>query len=140
MKEDKVMIVRLKSGEDVIASVHEDEETDLIYLNDPMTLFFKRISSSQTVLMMSPWLPIEVIEENNAVVVNSEILTYCIPKKSLVNYYFSLISEMTTKLQTPDNVLERQMNSSFEDDPESDEDDEEEEQQVIPIKSSKLLH
>ena len=56
-----IKIVRLQSGEDIVADFIEDDENDVVMLNNPMHIIFKRIPTGQTVMMMMPWLPIEQI-------------------------------------------------------------------------------
>lgn len=81
-----VRIVRLQSGEDIIAGMTEDSEGDVVLLDNPMHLIFKRTSEG-TVMMMMPWLPIELIKSNIATIYTSDILTVIEPKEDLVEYY-----------------------------------------------------
>ena len=67
-----VKIVRLQSGEDIIAGYVEDYETELITLDNPMHLIFKRTTRG-TVMMLLPWLPIEIIK-NNPVKISAVII------------------------------------------------------------------
>ena len=60
-----VRIVRLQSGEDIIAGYSGNTNTNVVVLDNPMHLIFKRTSQG-TVMMMLPWLPIELIKDNNA--------------------------------------------------------------------------
>ena len=64
---DTVKIVRLNSGEDVIASLAYSANSSFTTLNNPMSLIFKRTAKG-TVMMMVPWLPIEVINDNIATI------------------------------------------------------------------------
>jgi hypothetical protein len=81
-----VRIVRLQSGEDIIAGMTEDNEGDVVLLDNPMHLIFKRTTQG-TVMMMMPWLPIELIKSNIATIYTSDILTVIEPKDDLVEYY-----------------------------------------------------
>lgn len=90
---NNIKIVRLQSGEDVIADCFEDADNNLVLLDNPMLLVFKRMPSGQTVMIMAPWLPIEVIKENAATVYDSDILTYIEPKEDLVEYYGNAVLE-----------------------------------------------
>ena len=63
-----IKIVRLQSGEDIVADFIEDDENDVVMLNNPMHIIFKRMPTGQTVMMMMPWLPIELIKSNSALI------------------------------------------------------------------------
>lgn len=84
---NNIKIVRLQSGEDIICNYYADEENGAVLLADPMHLIFKRMPTGKTVMMMMPWLPIEIIKENSAIVYDSDILTIVEPKEELVHYY-----------------------------------------------------
>jgi hypothetical protein len=114
-----IKIVRLQSGEDIMADIIQDEENDTIFLDNPMHIIFKRIPTGQTVMMMAPWLPIELIKENNAIVYASDILTIIEPKDDLVRYYGNVVHEAQHR-------MEEQRNFSELDDEEDDEIEEEE--------------
>ena len=91
-----VKIVRLQSGEDVIATIMEDHESELVMLDNPMHLIFKRTPQG-TVMMMFPWLPIELISDNIATIYSSDILTMLNPKDNLVEYYDRMIEHELIK-------------------------------------------
>jgi hypothetical protein len=63
-----VKLIRMQSGEDIMASMFENDESDQIQLNDPMRIVFRRMPTGQTVMMMMPWLPVELIKENSAMI------------------------------------------------------------------------
>jgi hypothetical protein len=85
--ETNIKIVRLQSGEDVICDYYEDKENGTVLMGDPMHLVFKRMPTGRTVMMMMPWLPIELIKDNSALIYDSDILTIVDPKEELVHYY-----------------------------------------------------
>ena len=90
---DNIKIVRLQSGDDIIANYTEDEESGLVRLERPMALFFKRLTSGKSMMMMSPWLPLELIKENSADLYSQDILTVIEPRQSLVEYYTTAMDE-----------------------------------------------
>ena len=94
-----IKIVRLQSGEDIMADMIEDEENDTVMLDNPMHIIFKRIPTGQTVMMMMPWLPIELIKENNAILFTSDILTIIEPKDDLVEYYGNVVVEAQHRME-----------------------------------------
>ena len=143
-----VKIVRLQSGEDIIASIIEDDESEMVMLNNPMHLIFKRTSQG-TVMMMLPWLPIELIKDNMATIYSSDILTMIDPKDALVEYYGNMINTEQLKNMRDDtlvNNLKEAMNDN-EDDDELDIEEENEEtltreeaMEIVHRKRSNRLH
>jgi len=133
---NNIKIVRLQSGEDIMADIIQDEENDTIMLDNPMQVIFKRIPTGQTVMMMMPWLPIEIIKENSAIVYASDILTIIEPKDDLVNYYGSVVIEAQQRMEE-----KRDFSPSEEDDDEEDEElDEEELFQLLKEKRNQKVH
>jgi hypothetical protein len=98
---NNIKIVRLQSGEDIMADIIEDGENDTLLLDNPMHIIFKRIPTGQTVMMMMPWLPIEIIKENNAIVYASDILTIIEPKDDLIEYYGNVVFEAQQRMAEP---------------------------------------
>lgn len=113
-----IKIVRLQTGEDIISKITEDGESDMVLLDNPMRMIVKRVETGQSIFMMMPWLPIEVIKEDSAIIYNSDIITMVDPKDSLVEYYQSMVNESILSILKSEDI-------SFEDDMEEDEYDEE---------------
>jgi len=90
---DNIKIVRLQSGEDVIANYADDEEGS-ITLTNPMSLMFKRMPTGRAVMMMSPWLPLELVEDNVACIYAQDILSVFQPKQSIIDYYNTTVTEV----------------------------------------------
>ena len=139
---NNIKIVRLQSGEDIMADVMENEENELIVLDNPMHIIFKRMPTGQTVMMMMPWLPIEIIKENNATIYGTDILTVIEPKDDLIEYYGRAVLEAQE-------IMEKKRIRGINDedfDDEEDEDGDEEELQVEDIidlmreKKNKRIH
>ena len=143
-----VKIVRLQSGEDIIASIIEDDESEMVMLNNPMHLIFKRTSQG-TMMVMLPWLPIELIKDNMATIYSSDILTMVDPKDALIEYYGNMINTEQLKNMRDDtlvNNLKEAMNDN-EDDDEFDIEEENEEtltkeeaMEMVHRKRSNRLH
>ena len=114
---NNIKIVRLHSGEDIMANYHADDENETIMLENPMNIIFKRIPTGQTVMMMMPWLPIEIIKDNSAILYASDILTIIEPKDDLIRYYGEMCVHAQERLENSPSLLT--------DDEEEDEDDEE---------------
>jgi len=139
-----VKIVRLQSGEDIIAGLIQDDESEMIMLDNPMHLIFKRTSQG-TVMMMLPWLPIELIKDNIATIYSSDVLTIVDPKDALVEYYGNMINTEQLK-QMRDNTMVDNLKEIMNDDDEDEEDDNEESltkeeaMEIIHRKKSNRLH
>ena len=98
--ESQIKIVRLQSGEDIIADCTAIEDSDTVLLNRPMHIVFKRVSTGKSVMMMMPWLPIELIKENSAIIYETDILTVIDPKDDLVEYYSNAVCDEDVKHAT----------------------------------------
>jgi len=84
---DNVKIIRMQTGEDIMASmIEEQEQNETVVLNNPMRLVFRRLPTGQTVLMMMPWLPVELIKEDSAIIYTTDIITVIEPKESMKEY------------------------------------------------------
>jgi len=141
-----VKIVRLQSGEDIIAGLIQDDESEMIMLDNPMHLIFKRTSQG-TMMVMLPWLPIELIKDNIATIYSSDVLTIVDPKDALVEYYGNMINTEQLKQMRDDtmvNNLKEAMNDSDEEDFEEEENEEtltkEEAMEMVHRKRSNRLH
>lgn len=98
-EELSIKVIRLQSGEDIIADIISDG--DYTILNNPMVVMVRR-SPTGSVMMMSPWLPVEVISDNIASINNSEIVTTVNPRDSLVEYYLTRVGETNEDIEKSD--------------------------------------
>jgi hypothetical protein len=101
-----VKIIRMQTGEDIMASMIGEEEEETVLLEDPMRLIYRRMPTGQTVLMMMPWLPVELIKDNNALVYNSDIITIIDPKESMVEYYENLVIKTMIEMEKSEEMIE----------------------------------
>ena len=124
-----VKIVRLQSGEDIIASIIEDDESEMIMLDNPMHLIFKRTSQG-TMMVMLPWLPIELIKDNIATIYSSDVLTIVDPKDALVEYYGNMINTQQLK-DMRDNTMVENLKEALDDSDEEDDFTEEENEETL---------
>lgn len=92
MHNENIKILRLNDGEDIITDYHL-EEGNIVVMNNPMTLFFKRLSVGKSMVLMQPWLPIELVDSNCARIFTNQILTVIEPKPALVEYYKNSVDE-----------------------------------------------
>jgi len=131
---DNIQIIRLRDGEDIIANIAKSDHS-VFHLTNPMTLFHKRMSEGKMVVFMTPWLPIEIIELNEAKIFCNEVLTVVEPKKSMMDYYVKAVTEMNEHLEHLDDNM-----SVYHDDVEDEEDDSVEQLQVQEDITNKVIH
>jgi predicted ribosome quality control (RQC) complex YloA/Tae2 family protein len=96
----------MQTGEDIMASMLEDENSDQIQVNDPMRIVFRRLPTGQTVMMMMPWLPVELIKQNSAMIYYSDIITVVEPKESMIRYYDKLVERTVNEMADSDKMIE----------------------------------
>ena len=120
---DNVRIVRLVSGEDIIAFYEEDE--DMALVGNPMTMVFKRLPTGKAVMLMAPWLPLEVVEEDIVSIPYSQIITVMNPKKHMSEYFINSVMDMEQELSdNPPEELSLRDASPTQEEIEDQEDDE----------------
>lgn len=129
----------MQTGEDIISSIYEDMENDTVMLNNPMKVVIRRMPTGQTIFMMIPWLPIEIVKEDTAIIYASDIITMVEPKDSLIEYYYNAINQnILTMLKSEEQLL--QQLDDVDEDGEEYEISEEELQEIEEYKKGKLLH
>ena len=136
-----VKIIRMQTGEDIMASMIGEEEDETVLLADPMRLIYRRLPTGQTIMMMMPWLPVELIEEFSANVYATDIVTMVEPKAAMIQYYDKLVARITEDVKDADEILERLL--AEQDEPEYEEDDgplteDQMEQLLNHVKTNKL--
>ena len=95
----------MQTGEDIMASMIGEEQEETVLLEDPMRLIFRRMPTGQTVMMMMPWLPVELIKDNSALVYNSDIITIVDPKDSMVEYYENLVIKTMLEMEKSEEMI-----------------------------------
>ncbi len=95
----------MQTGEDIMASMIGEEEAETVLLEDPMRLIYRRMPTGQTVLMMMPWLPVELIKDNNALIYNSDIITIIDPKESMIEYYENLVIKTMLEMEKSEEMI-----------------------------------
>jgi hypothetical protein len=129
----------MQTGEDIISSIYEDMENDTVMLNNPMKVILRRMPTGQTIFMMLPWLPIEILKEDSAIIYASDIITMVEPRDSLIEYYYNAINENILTMMKSEEQLLQQLDDVDEEGEEY-EISEEELQEIEEYKKGKLLH
>lgn len=90
----EVKLLRLNTGEDIIGSCIMDDENSCVGVENPMKVIIKRMADEgQTMLVMYPWLPLEVIADDFATINYADILTIVEPKESFIDYYDNMVNQ-----------------------------------------------
>jgi hypothetical protein len=106
-------IIRMQSGEDIIADVHN--EPNHVKIDNPMRLVFRRLPTGQTMMLLAPWLPNELVEEDYATISNRDILTVFNPKVKLVEYYNKMIEIQVKRKQEFGKVIDEYLQNEMDD-------------------------
>lgn len=136
---DNVRILRLKDGEDIIASYHLNSN-GIIEMFEPMTLFYKRLSAGKSMLLMSPWLPIELVQTNSACISMSEVLTIIEPRTALIEYYNNAVVEANEVVANFTDQIDDSLLNDFNSDEEFDLEDDSEELSQEPNTNKQTIH
>ena len=141
LSETNIKIVRLQSGEDIIADCMATDDDEVISLKQPMHIIFKRIASGRSVMMMMPWLPIELIKENVANVYGADILTMIDPKDDLIEYYHNSVNDEDMTKATSASIRPQLFDEYDDDEEPTDEElDEEELEELLEEKKQSKIH
>lgn len=134
-------IIRLKSGEDIIADFFEDGERNKFILYRPMHVLFKRMLFGKIAMLMLPWLPVELLKKNFAEICASDVTAILDPKDDLIDYYKNMADEAEDGMSGELNLNFQDAN---EDEDEEDGNDveinEEQLEELIKEKKNNLLH
>lgn len=128
----------MQSGEDIVASYTHDIETNQATLKGPMRLVFRRLETGKTMMVMMPWLPVEVMIENVATVSHKDILTVIEPKAEFVEYYDNTISEI--ELYTESANMEDLLEEENYEEPGDDYYTDDEIDQIMEVKKKEPIH
>ncbi len=135
-----VKIIRMHTGEDIMASMIGEEQEETVLLEDPMRLIFRRMPTGQTVMMMMPWLPVELIKDNSALVYNSDIITIIDPKESMVQYYDNLVTKTLLEMEQSEGMIEQLLKDQEREEEEEEEYSMEELTKFIEEVKNRTLH
>jgi hypothetical protein len=122
---DNIKIVRLQNGEDIIANYQEDDGEGTVLLTNPMSLMFKRLPTGKAVMMMCPWLPLELIDNVSAKLFVQDILSVFQPREKIIGHYNNTVIEVEKDMLMNDTEMENY------DDEEGDYEEEQEEQEEL---------
>ena len=99
-----VKIIRLKSGEDIIGTCNlynDDKEMDV---HEPMTVDVETRGSYAGQLIMSNWLPINLIKDNKTTLNLQDVLFMLDPEDSFIEYYQNTVGKLKEVLKAKQEV------------------------------------
>jgi hypothetical protein len=109
-----VKIVRLTSGEDLIAGLIEADGT--YYLKSPM-IFILKDTGRTFALMLQNWLPVQIMKMNESVLKSKDVLFVAEPEENFAEYYLDQVQEMEEEIQAKLEL--KKIQKSGTDDPDS---------------------
>lgn len=109
-----IRILRLITGEDVVALLPITDCEDVYHLVNPMRLISKRLPTGKSILYMTPWLPSELLEYNQAEVHLSDVITTMLPKLEFVQYYEAMVSDEANALNVQNALIKEEINKMTE--------------------------
>lgn len=107
-----IKLIRMQNGDDIISNV--TQVGNMITFTNPMRLIFRRLPTGQTMMLVAPWLPNELIEEDHAIVSNTDVLAYFSPKNKLVEYYNKMVEINLQRKEDFGKVLDDYLQSEIE--------------------------
>lgn len=102
-------LFRLSTGEDIISSYLEDIENQVVILQHPMKLVYRRIPSGATVMAVLPWLPAELIKNDYATIDAADIVTILDLKDTMVEYYNNVVANFVLHTQNSEDALREKL-------------------------------
>ena len=88
---DGVKILRLKTGEDIVATILQNESNFEVF--DPMYVDLQMKGKVPGLIMMQ-WLPVQIIATNHATINSEDVLTVLEPTESFCEYYVNLVNKL----------------------------------------------
>ena len=92
-----------------------------------MSLMFKRLPTGKAVMMMCPWLPLELIDNVSAKLFVQDILSVFQPREKIIGHYNNTVIEVEKDMLMNDTEME---NYDEESDYEEDQEEQEELQEL----------
>lgn len=131
----------MQTGEDIISAIQQDGENETILLNNPMKVVIKRDVSGSAIFVMLPWLPIEIIKEDAAIVYTSDVITMVEPRDALIEYYNNAVNDsLLTMIRSGKQIEDALLEIEEEEEDYEEEITEEEIKELEEYKKNKLVH
>jgi hypothetical protein len=92
-----IKIVRLKNGEDIIGSL-ERLPIDDLQITEPMSVAITT-RGQESGLVMSHWLPVQLIKKNEITIKSCDVLTMFEPNDEFVEYYLNTVEKIKSLMK-----------------------------------------
>jgi hypothetical protein len=89
----EIKIVRLNTGEDIIASIYGGENEGGYIISEPMTIDF-RTRGQNSAVVMGYWLPTQLTEVNEVFMRIENIMCMMTPNKEFLEYYNNSLDKL----------------------------------------------
>ena len=93
-----IEILRLKSGEDIIGEVYTDLGIDGYEIHEPMS-FGVEHRGKESGLIMSHWLPVQLIDKNYTTIKKEDVLVTFTPNNEFKEYYLNTVKKLKDILE-----------------------------------------
>jgi hypothetical protein len=94
---EEIKILRLASGEDIICQFIKVSTESYVVMN-PMAIFVK-YKGSKSNLVMSHWLPIEIIKKNEVLISPRDVITMFDPIDDVAEYYDRMVENLNKMMK-----------------------------------------
>jgi hypothetical protein len=98
------------------------------------------MSAGKSMLLMSPWLPIELIKSNSACISMNEVLTIVEPRTALIEYYNNAVVESNEMISNFTDQIDESLLGEFDPDEEFDLEDDSEELPQDTNTNKQIIH
>ena len=98
-----VKIIRLKNGEDIICGI-ANKRGKKIEVHEPMTVDVEHRGPHAGQLIMTNWLPINLVMENKIVLHSEDVLTMMEPTEKFLEYYLNTLAKLNEILTAKEEV------------------------------------
>ena len=92
-----IKIVRLKSGEDIIGNLMTLPIDD-IQITEPMSVYISN-RGQESGLVMSHWLPVQLIKKNEITLKSCDVLTMFEPNQEFEEYYLNTVEKIKSLMK-----------------------------------------
>jgi len=91
---EAVKVLRLKTGEDIIAYLEQVDKLNFI-VREPMVFMFKNNpKTGKDIVMMDHWLPVQLLKHNEAFIAENEIVTILEPTSEFTEYFENAVDSI----------------------------------------------
>ena len=107
-----IKIVRLKNGEDIIGNLTDSIDGDY-EISEPMSVSLVQ-KGHESGLVMSHWLPVQLIKKNEIKINSRDVLTMFEPNDEFAEYYTNTVEKIKQLLKAK-NVADSMTDEEIED-------------------------